>query len=99
MFGIDCCDAITVKMKSRYYLKFSIKYNVFIIEIPKSVFVIEFESRHFSSSLSSFKANFCSVRNMLDKFHTSLARVTKIMGSWLKETYIVSSYIRGYGII
>ena len=27
MFGIDCCD---VKMKSRYYLKFST--NVFMIE-------------------------------------------------------------------
>ena len=34
---------------------------------------------------------------MLDKFHTSLAGVAKIMGSWLKETYI-SSYSRGYRI-
>ena len=33
---------------------------------------------------------------MLDKFRTSLARVAKIMGSWLKETYIVNSHIRGY---
>ena len=28
---------------------------------------------------------------MSDKFRTSLARVAKIMGSWLKETYIVNS--------
>ena len=31
MFGIDCCN---VKMRSRYYLKFST--NVFMIEYPKS---------------------------------------------------------------
>ena len=35
---------------------------------------------------------------MLDKFRTSLARVAKIMGSWLKETYTISSYSRGYRI-
>ena len=32
MFGIDCCD---VKMKSRYYLKFSI--NAFMIESQVSL--------------------------------------------------------------
>ena len=35
---------------------------------------------------------------MLDKFRTSLAGVVKIMGSWLKETYTISSYSRGYRI-
>ena len=35
---------------------------------------------------------------MLDKFRTSLARVGKIMGGWLKETYTISSYSRGYRI-
>ena len=35
---------------------------------------------------------------MLDKFRTSLPRVAKIMGSWPKEIYIISSYSRGYRI-
>ena len=35
---------------------------------------------------------------MFEKFRTSLARVAEIMASWLKKTYIVSSYIRGYQI-
>ena len=37
----------------------------------KSLFVIKFWSWNFSFSLSSFEANFCSVRNMPDKFRTS----------------------------
>ena len=35
---------------------------------------------------------------MLDKFRISLAKVAKIMESWFKHTYIVSSYSRGYWI-
>ena len=37
-------------------------------------------------------------RRNLVKFRTSLARVAKIIRSWLKETYIISSYSRGYRI-
>ena len=54
-----------------------------------------FNHEIFSSSMPSFKANFCGARNVLDKFRTSLARVAKIMGIWLRETYIVSGYSRG----
>ena len=32
------------------------------------------------------------------RFRTSLARVAKIMGSWLKDTYTMSSYGSGYRI-
>ena len=92
MFEIDCCD---VKIKSRYYLKFCT--NIFVIK-SKSLFVIKFWLWKFSSSLSSSKANFCSARNMLDKFSISLARVAKIMDSRLKDTNIISSYSRGYRI-
>ena len=37
------------------------------------------------SSLSSFKSNFRSARNMTEKFRFS---VTKIMVSWFEDTYI-----------
>ena len=94
MFGIHFCD---IQMKFRYYLKFST--NVFMVEslvsLSHQVLII---IRYSSSSLSSFKSNFCSPRNMLDKFRISAARVAKIMDSWLKDTYILCSYSRGYWI-
>ena len=94
MFGIHLCD---IQMKFRYYLKFST--NVFMVEsfvsLSHQVLII---IRYSSSGLSSFKSNFCSPRNMLDKFRISAARVAKIMDSWLKDTYILCSYSRGYWI-
>ena len=94
MFGIHLCD---IQMKFRYYLKFST--NVFMVEslvsLSHQVLII---IRYSSSGLSSFKSNFCSPRNMLDKFRISAARVAKIMDSWLKDTYLLCSYSRGYWI-
>ena len=81
-------------MKFRYYLKFST--NVFMVESLVSLSHQVLIIRYSSSSLSSFKSNFCSPRNMLDKFRISAARVAKIMDSWLKDTYILCSYSRGY---
>ena len=82
-------------MKFRYYLKFST--NVFMVEslvsLSHQVLII---IRYSSSGLSSFKSNFCSPGNMLEKFRISAARVAKIMDGWLKDTNILCSYSRGY---
>ena len=84
MFGMDFCD---VQMKYRYYLKFST--NVFMVESLVSL-VIKFQLWYSSSSLSYFKANFLSARNMFYKFPISVAGVVQIMDTWLKDTYIKS---------
>ena len=42
--------------------------------------------------------NLRNARNMLDKFRNLEARVPKNMDSWLKDTYIICSYSRGYRI-
>ena len=84
MFGIGFCD---VQMKSRCYLKFST--NVFMVESLVSL-VIKFQQWYSSSSLSSFKANFLSARNMFYKFPISVVGVVQIMDTWLKDTYIKS---------
>ena len=82
MFGIGFCD---VQMKSRCYLKFST--NVFMVESLVSL-VIKFQLWYSSSSLSSFKENFLSTRNMFYKFPIPVAGVVQITG--LKDTYIKS---------
>ena len=84
MFGMDFCD---VQMKYRYYLKFST--NVFMVESLVSL-VIKFQLWYSSSSLSYFKANFLSARNMFYKFPISVTGVVQIMDTWLKDTYIKS---------
>ena len=84
MFGIGVCD---VQMKSRCYLKFST--NVFMVESLVSL-VIKFQLWYSSSSLSSFKENFLSTRNMFYKFPIPVAGVVQIMDTGLKDTYIKS---------
>ena len=84
MFGIGFCD---VQMKSRCYLKFST--NVFMVESLVSL-VIKFQLWYSSSSLSSFKENFLSTRNMFYKFPIPVAGVVQIMDTGLKDTYIKS---------
>ena len=93
MFGIDCC---VVKNE---------------IQVLSQVFHKCLHNRILSlSSLSSFnydilalarlllKQTFAAQETCLTKFRTSSARAAKIMVSWLKDTYIISSYSRGYRI-